>query len=177
MKYLSALLLFALLSLPVFAKDQEALSLAGCGPEKVQFDVKTDKHQRPEVQPDAGKALVYVFENEKRDPDALPVLNVTTRIGVDGNWVAANHGKSYSFFMIDPGNHEVCVNWQSSVSLYSRLSSATTVSVREGKIYYFQADVEQRSHRQPGIRIVPVDPAEAKLLIAASSVSISHPKK
>jgi hypothetical protein len=68
--------LFALLTLPVFAQDRAAAAraAAGCGPDKVQFDVKTDKQQHSESQPEGGKALVYVFENEKRDRDALPIL-------------------------------------------------------------------------------------------------------
>ena len=179
MKNLFALLLFALLTVPAFVQDQAAAAraAAGCGPDKVQFDVQTDKHQHSGSQPEAGKALVYVFENEKRDRDALPILNVTTRIGLDGQWVGANHGNSYFFFSADPGDHDVCTSWQSSLTMYSKLASAASLTAEAGKVYYFQTTVDQRNHHQPGVRIRPVDPAEAKLLLAASSLSNSHPKK
>jgi hypothetical protein len=179
MKNIFALLLFALLIVPVFAQNQAAAAraAAGCGPDKVQFDVETDKHQHSGSQPESGKALIYVFENQKRDRDALPILNVTTRIGLDGQWVGANHGKSYFFFSADPGNHDLCTSWQSSLTVYSKLASAASLTTEAGKVYYFQTTVDQRDHHQPDVRIEPVDPAEAKLLLAASSRSTSHSKK
>jgi hypothetical protein len=177
MKSLIALPLLLLLAWPAFAQDQAARASAGCGPDKVEFGVKTDKRAHPEAQPESGKALVYVFENEKRDSDALPVMNVTTRIGLDGQWVGANHGVSYFSFSADPGEHNLCANWQSSISMYSRLAAAASLTAEAGKVYYFQTTVDQRSHRQPTVRIEPVDPAEAKLLIADSPLSNSRPKK
>jgi hypothetical protein len=179
MKNIFAILLFLLLTLPLIAQDQAAAAraAAGCGPDKVEFDVKTDKRQHSEAQPEADKALVYVFENERRDPDALPVLNVTTRIGLDGQWVGANHGTSYFFFSTNPGDHNLCASWQSSVRMYSKLASAATLTAEAGKVYYFQTTVDERNHREPSVRIDPVDPAEAKILLAGSSLSVSHPKK
>jgi hypothetical protein len=177
MKNIFVLLLFALLTSPVFAQDKTARTAAGCGSDKVQFELKTDKHQNSEAQPESGKALVYVFEVEKRDTDALPVLNVTIRIGLDGQWVGANHGKSYFFFSAAPGDHDLCASWQSSLKTYSKLASAASLTAEAGKVYYFQTTVDQRSHRQPAVRIEPVDPAEARLLLADSSLSSSHPKK
>jgi hypothetical protein len=179
MKNRFALLIVVLLTLPAFGQDQAAVdrAAAGCGPDKVQFDVKTDKHPQSEAQPEAGKALVYVFENEKRDRDALPILNVTTRIGFDGQWVGANHGESYLFFSAAPGDHSLCASWQSSLSMYSKLASAASLTAEAGKVYYFQTKVDERNHHQPAVRLEPVDPAEAKLLLAGFSLSSSHPKK
>src|ERR1700730_3692317 len=179
MKNLFAMLLCALLTFPVFAQDQAAAAraAAGCGPDPVRYDVKTDKHQHSESQPEAGKALVYVFEHEEQEPDPLSIGAVTIRIGIDGQWVGANHGKSYFFFSVAPGAHDVCAGWQSSLYWLSKLASAASLTAEADKVYYFLTSVDERPHRQPAVKIEPVDPAEAKLLLADSSLSNSHPRK
>jgi hypothetical protein len=165
--------LVAVFALPGLAQDQAAA--AGCGPKEVEFDVTTDKKQHPEAKAEAGKAAVYVFEDERRDPNQR-FGSVTTRIGVDGQWVGANHGKSYFFFSVDPGNHALCANWQSSLKMYSKLASAGSFAAEAGKVYYFRASVEERTQTPPAVRIESVDPAEAQILRAASALSNSHPK-
>jgi hypothetical protein len=176
-KNLFALVAFALLALPGWAQDQAgaARSAAGCGPKQVQFDVTTDKKQHPEAKAESGKAAVYVFEEERRDPNQVLGV-VTTRVGVDGQWVGANHGKSYFFFSVDPGNHALCANWQASFKMYSKLASAASFAAEAGKAYYFRAVVEERTQIPPGVRIEAVDPAEGQILRAASALSSSHPK-
>jgi hypothetical protein len=170
-------LLVALLALPGLARGQAAArAAAGCGPDKVQFDVTTDKKKHTEGQPEAGKALVYVFEDEQRDSNQR-LGTVTIRIGVDGQWVGANHGKSYFFFPVDPGNHAVCANWQASFKMYSKLASAASLTAEAGKVYYFRANVEERTNYAPAVRIEAVDAAEGQLLVAASALGSSHPKK
>ena len=180
MKGKFALFLFLLLfAAPVWAQDQAAaLAAGGCGPDKVKFDVKTDKKQHPTPQPEPGKALVYVVEVEKVDPGlSIDGLHTTTRIGLDGQWVGANHGKSYFFFPVDPGNHNLCANWQSSLGRYSKLASAVTLSAEAGQVYYFRTSVEEKSDRQPGLWLEALDPAEGQLQVGSSSFSTSHPKK
>jgi hypothetical protein len=171
MKCLLAVLLF--LS-PVFAQDQAAAAraAAGCGPSEVQFDVKTDKNQHPVAQPQTGKALVYVFQNE--------LWKATTRVGLDGAWVGANHGESYFFFPVDPGDHRLCTNWQSVHKAFSKLGSAASLTAEAGKVYYFRTKVyesqESPVHR-PALKLEPLDSAEGQLLVASSSFSSSHAKK
>ncbi len=160
--------------MPAFAQDQAA---AGCGPDKVHFEVKTDKRQHSEDLPEAGKALVYVFEEEKQDPGSLPLLAATTRIGLDGQWVGANHGKSHLFFSVDPGDHNLCASWQSSLKTFSKLASAASLTAEPGKVYFFETKVDERSYDQPAMKIESIDPAEGKLLLATTSLSRSHPKK
>jgi hypothetical protein len=105
-----------LLAAPAFGQDQAAdpRTAAGCGPAKAEFDVKTDKNQHSAAQPESGKALVYVIE-DVTNPHAMTFGTVTTRVGLDGNWVGANHGQSYISFAAEPGEHRVCVDWQSSL--------------------------------------------------------------
>jgi hypothetical protein len=179
MKAMLPLFLLMILTVPVLAQDQpaSARAAAGCGPDKVEFEVKIDKKEHSEAQPGAGKALVYVFEEEKQDADSLPLLSATIRIGLDGQWVGANHGKSHFSFSVDPGDHNLCAGWQSSLSFRSKLASAASLTAEAGKVYYFQTKVNERTHDQPAVKIEAIDPAEGKLLLAESAISNSHPKK
>ncbi len=181
MKSTLALFLFLMFAIPMLAQDQAAaLGAGGCGPEKTEFDVKTDKNQHPNAQPEPGKALVYVFEEEETDQGSFKVLSVTTRIGLDGQWVGANHGESYFFFSVDPGNHDLCAQWQSSLKRYSKLASAATLTAEAGQVYYFQTKVDERDETREhpyAVRLKAVDPAEGQLRVGSSSFSTSQPKK
>jgi hypothetical protein len=176
---MKSLLIVLLLASPALAQEEAAAAraAAGCGPNEVQFDVKTDKRQHPASQPEAGKALVYVFQDEKRDPEVSYIGSPTTRLGLDGTWIGANHGKSYFFFSVDPGDHHLCANWQSGLNTLYKQGSAASFSAVAWKVYYFRVTVEQRIKREPALYLEPVDPAEGQLLIASSSFSTSHPKK
>jgi len=179
MKGMLAVSFFLVIAVPSFAQDQAtaARTAAGCGADNVQFDVKTDKSQHPQGQVAAGKALVYVFEAERSDAGALKIGAVTTRIGLDGQWVGANHGNTYFYFLVDPGVHNLCANWQSTFGRFSKLASAVSLMAETGQVYYFQTKVDERTHDNPSVWMEAVDPAEAKLLIASASLSNFHPKK
>jgi hypothetical protein len=174
------MLLFLLFVIPIVAQAQDpasaARSAAGCGPEEVEFDVKTDKTQHAAPQPQAGKALVVVLEQEKSDV-GFKIGAVTTRIGLDGAWVGANHGSSYLAFPVDPGDHRICAEWQSTFKRLSKLASAASLTAEAGQTYFFETRVDERTHDRPAVRIDPLDPAEAQILLASSSLSFSHPKK
>ena len=171
-----------LLAVPLIARGQgaqDAATLAraaGCGPSSVEFNVKTDKNQHPAAEPEAGKALVYVFDTVKLDP-GLVIGTVTLRVGLDGSWVGANHGDSYFYFPVDPGDHRICAQWQSTFERLSKLASAISLTAEAGQVYYFRAIADARSHDRGAVRLEALDPAEALLLTAASAYSTSHPKK
>jgi hypothetical protein len=179
MKSMLAVSLLTMLAVPVFAQDQAtaARTAAGCGADSVQFDVKTDKSLHPQGQAPAGKALVYVFEVERTDAQAFKIGAATIRVGLDGQWVGANHGNTYFYFPVDPGDHSLCANWQSTLGRISKLASAVSLTAETGQVYYFLTKVDERSHDNPAVWMEAVDPAEAKLLIASASLSDFHPKK
>jgi hypothetical protein len=179
MKNMLVVSLLIMLAVPVFAQDQAtaARTAAGCGADNVQFDVKTDKSRHPQGQAPPGKALVYVFEVERTDAQALKIGAVTIRIGLDGQWVGANHGNTYFYFPVDPGDHNLCANWQSTFGRFSKLAAAVSLTAETGQVYYFLTKVDERSHDNPAVWMEAVDPAEAKLLIASASLSDFHPKK
>ena len=182
MRHLLAVVLFAS-AIYVHGQDvtQDKAEIApdngGCGPTAVQFDVKADKTKHTMAEQQEGKAIVYLLQDEKRDPKPYYFSDPTTRAGLDGQWVGANHGKSYFFFAVDPGEHQLCTDWQSSLKSRSMQGAAKTFTAEAGKTYYFRVLVEQRGNREPALWLDMIDSAEAKFKISAWALSESHPKK
>lgn len=171
MKYI---LLVLVLAMPSLGQSQAAdlRSAAGCGSSKTHFDVKTDKHQHAVTEPESGKALVYVIVEEKRDPHKQQLGDITTRVGLDGNWVGANHGQSYISFAVLPGTHRVCTDWQSRLKIEQELSGAADLIAEPGKTYYYRAELTVPWADHPAnLRLEPVDGAEGLLLVSKSASS------
>src|SRR6267143_910654 len=175
-KTLIVVLLFAG---PLWAKDQaaDALATAGCGPSKVEFEVKKDKNQHLRGQVEPGKALVYVFVDETRDADVFYIGSTTVRLGIDGAWVGATQHQSYFFFLVEPGGHRMCAGWQTKIARFARVRTAASFSVQAGEVYYFRVVSEMRQKRESAIKIDPLDAAEGEWLIATFGLSTSRTKK
>jgi hypothetical protein len=168
-KYICAFLLkFFIAALPVIAQDQAAAArtAAGCGPSQVLFDVKTDDSTHPEGQLENGKALVYFFVDYISAP--------TMRVGVDGTWVGANEGKSYFYFTVEPGEHNLCTEWQSSTFKKSseRVGEALHLTAEVGKTYYLRLNF---SYQRMNLELTDI--AEAHFLMGSSLYSTSKLKK
>jgi hypothetical protein len=173
-------LIALLFASPALAQDSAATNLAaaGCGPNEVRFDVKTNKKEHPTAQPDAGKALVYVIGDSWFDHVAVHIGNPSTRFGVDGTWVGANGYRSYFFFPAEPGDHRLCTNIQSKLQWLVRSSTvATSFTAEAGKTYYFRTKTPETPGSNAEIELVPVDPAEARVLLADAAFSTFHLKK
>ena len=168
-------------NMPAPKEEQAAAAraAAGCGASNVEFDVKTDAKQHPVSQPEPGKALVYFLHVESQDGGIINKGWVTSRVGIDGAWVGANHGKSYFFLSVDPGQHAACTDWQSSHKIYSRQSAAVSFSAEAGKVYYIRTTIMEITavQRTPGMKLELIDSAEGQLLISSSALSAAHPKK
>jgi hypothetical protein len=173
------LFLVLLLASPIFAQDDEARArmAAGCGPSEVNFDVRVDKKSHPTGQPEPGKALVYVFGDEYIDNVTLHIGSVTTRVGVDGTWVGAKELRSYFFFQVTPGDHRLCTSRQSRLKSQTRISAALSFAAEAGKVYYFRIKTPEHPLPNESVGLVPVDPAQAQLLIASSAYSTFRQKK
>lgn len=76
-----------------------------------------------------------------------------TKVGMDGNWMGANHGNSYLLFTADPGEHHLCLNWQSVFVVRSRAFAMANFTAEEGKTYYFRARVFRGRTITPSIWI------------------------
>jgi hypothetical protein len=155
-------------ALPVLAQDDAAAArtAAGCGASGEMFNVQTTDLKHPVGQVEQGKALVYFFVDFVTAP--------TMRIGVDGNWVGANDGKSYFFFPVDPGEHNVCAEWQSGTFRKSseRIGEAIHLTAEAGKTYYLRLNFSyQRMHLELS------DEAAGHFLIGSSLFATAQPKK
>ena len=103
----------------------------------------------------------------------------TMRVGLDGSWIGANKGKSYFSFSVDPGDHQVCTNWQSGTfkETSKRIGAAMTLKAEAGKTYYLRTQVYERSEQDHNVKLELVEPAEGQFLISASALSTFRPKK
>jgi hypothetical protein len=155
-------------TLPALAQDDAALArtAAGCGLSGDMFNVQTTDQKHPAGQPEQGKALVYFFVDFLNAP--------TMRVGVDGTWVGANNGKSYFFFQVAPGEHNVCTEWQSGTFKKSseRIGEAIHLTAEPGKTYYIRLLF---SFQRMDIQFE--DEAEGHFLIGSSLFATSQPKK
>jgi hypothetical protein len=73
----------------------------------------------------------------------------TVKVGVDGAWVGANKGDSYVFTSVAPGEHHMCVNWQSGILTPSGLFAMANFTAETGKTYYFRARTFSETKSQP----------------------------
>lgn len=147
----------------------------GCGPTNLKFSVRTDKSQHPSTQPNRDKAVIYFLED---DGSFESHPQPTTRLGVDGNWVGANHGNSYFYVSIDPGEHHLCASWQSLVVLGAHETSAAAHFTAEpGQSYYFRVrNTWLREHGVTRVELTPIDRDEGQLLASKFAYSSSQPK-
>jgi hypothetical protein len=153
-----------LLSSYALGQDKTAVAAAeaACGPRDVSFEVTADVSQHPTPPPESGKALVYVVQDDR----------ITTKFGVDGKWVGANHGRTYFFVPIDPGEHHLCVI--SRVGVYTRLA-LHQLRAEAGTTYYFHPHVVRYLWGFE-IDLSQLDPDEGRDLVARAKFSTSHPK-
>ena len=172
MKTALALILF---TASAFAQDQAAIASAeaACGPKDVQFDAKQDATQHPVPQPDSGKALVYIVQEIGQRQCKGCAL---TKVGLDGAWAGANQGSSYFFLSIEPGEHHLCLNWQSRIDWVSRMFAFANFVAEPGKIYYYRARIFP-GHDDYSFDLDQLNSDQGKFLVASSGFSVSHPKK
>jgi hypothetical protein len=180
MKTLSMIILLAS---SAFAQDQTAMAgaKAACGPIDAEFDVTTDQGQHPVAQPQAGKALVYVVEDQQQNSATHCWGNCgsITKLGLDGAWMGANRGSSYLFFSVEPGEHHLCTTWQTSHNRFRDQASLVSFTAESGHTYYFRARVIGLAGNMlifNSLDLEPVNNDEGQLLVASSPVSIFHQK-
>jgi hypothetical protein len=178
LRFLVLAMLFASAA-PVYAQDASATALtaAGCGPDNVKFEAKKDKNAHPLPTPDAGKAVVYLIGDTVSDT-AKGIGMPVTRIGIDGKWVAASAMGSYITLQVDPGDHRLCISYQLVIKkTQSKLSAATSFTAVAAQTYYFRTVSPPAPPPNEPIDIVPMDPAEALVMIAKTGYSTFTQKK
>lgn len=167
-----------------FAQNPDRVPHAqpACGPLNAELQTKTDYNEAADFQPESGKAMVYVAEEQKYHA----ARDVTARIGLDGAWVGATRGNSYAFFPVDPGEHHLCADWRSTLLSNGRLVSLFGFTAEAGKVYYFRvrttggpSSMLDRSalDESATLDLDLINSDEGKLLVSTSPYSASHPKK
>lgn len=138
-KYLLAVSL-ACFSLPAFASHELP---EACGSDSVKFDVKTDKAAtyKPGTAPATGMARI-VFIHSLHSGLIMIGGRPTIRIGVDGSWVGALHGKSYFSVDLPSGEHHLCGAWQSVFKSARKEDHAKSINLESGKTYFVQYKME-----------------------------------
>jgi hypothetical protein len=172
-KTILGLAMFGLCLPGVAALGQQA-GAPGCGPDKQKFSVDTGG-TKPDAPGAAGKAVVYFVED---DTAFQSFPRPTTRFGVDGSWVAATHGNSYTVVTVAPGEHHLCASWQTAVILGSgHAGAAAHFTAAPGGVYYFAMKNRWwRDHGPLDVSFTPLDSDEGQLLVAKYDYSASKPK-
>jgi hypothetical protein len=167
MKVALVALLFAASAL---AQGPSAEPASACGPANVSFKVKLGAPNML-VQPYSGKAQVYFIH----DSGNWGVIGYpTTKIGIDGSWVGANHSNSYFSIFVEPGEHHLCAALQTSI--YEDRIELAHFTAESGKIYYFRTRLVTARQLEL-LELDPIDSDQGKYLIASFPLSVSTPKK
>jgi hypothetical protein len=150
-----------------------AAAQSACGPKDVRFDAVVDKTQHPTPQPEPDKAIVYVVQDLGQQ-NCWECL--TAKIGMDRAWVGANEDSSYIFFFAEPGEHHLCVNWQSHFASHNKAFAMAKFTAEAGRTYYFRT----RLSDWRGALYLDLDPInsdQGKYLVVSLAFSVWHTKK
>lgn len=170
MKSVIVVLLFVVSAV---AQNSSAATPAACGSMNVSYDVKLDNSQHTLAHPEPGKARVYFIQDKGKESLGIGGT-VVTLIGVDGAWVGANRNNSNFFISVEAGEHHLCVDPKSMMA--GRSVELAHFTAEAGKVYYFRTRTIATRYGEY-LFIEEADSDEAESLIAASPLSISHPKK
>jgi len=97
--------IFSLLLIAAGAQAQSNAVASACGQPTAKFEVKASPSVSPGLVPD--KAVIFIIE---RDQTTRTFVAPSTRLGMDGEWLGATRGNSYSFFLVSPGVHHLCAD-------------------------------------------------------------------
>ena len=129
--------------------------------------MKTDKKQHPTAQPEPGKVMVYVIGDTWDDHVAVH-RNAAHAIRRRWHVGRRKRFRSYFFFPVVPGDHRLCTNMQSKLQRQVQSSTvARSFTAEAGQSYYFRTVTPIAGPSGGPTKIMPVDPAEAHVLIAA----------
>jgi hypothetical protein len=98
----------------------------------------------------------------------------TTKYGVDGNWVGADHGDSWFAVAVTPGEHHVCTVLQSS--FVGQRVELAQFTAEAGKSYYFRTQFVT-SGTVELLEIERIDSDEAGYLFSEYPMATATAKK
>ena len=160
-----------LLATSAWAQKRADFAPPACAGNNISFNVKLDDSATTLAQPAPGKALVF-FIHESGSGWAIGYP--TTRFALDGNWVGADHGDSWFSISVDPGEHHLCADLQSSI--VNNRSEFAHFQAEPGKVYYFRTRLTL-SRTVELLSLEPIDSDEGRYLVQTFPLSRSTPKK
>jgi hypothetical protein len=179
-------LAFLLFSASLFTAVQASATVLpeSCGKDEIKFDVKVQTPPEGQPSPDiappqAGKAQIVFIET--LNSEGLHLSTPTTRFGVDGEWVGADKGDSHFAVDVTPGEHNVCVNWQSDWSDEGNKVGMDTFTAEAGKVYYYEIKIVRLPQGGKKMdfffELKLLGKVEGRYRAKASGLSTSKPKK
>jgi hypothetical protein len=164
------------LAASAFAQDQDvAAAMSACGPKEIRLIVKPDAAQHSSAQSEAGKAILYVIEDDGAANNIIGA-GVTVRVGVDGAWVGAiNRHSRYVSVPLSPREHHLCTNWQSRLEYQAKAVSLAHFNAEAGKVYYFR--IREFGEHEIFFDLDAIDTDQGKFLIASHSMGESAARK
>jgi hypothetical protein len=110
-----------------------------CGDDGVKFEVTALKNAPAPAPPPDGKAQIVFVENESQGLGFG--MHATIRYGLDGSWAGANNGNTFFIANVDPGEHHLCVSWQSALKMLKKSIDVASFTAEAGKVYYYAANI------------------------------------
>jgi hypothetical protein len=147
----------------VFAQSPADRLTAACGPEKTGLKVKLDDAAHDAAPPPPEGAQLVFIHDSGRDTTTPVLAYPTTRYGVDGAWVGAGHGNSWSAVNVVPGEHHLCAALQ-SIFFATNVQLAHLTAVA-GTTYYFRTRLIM-SRSVELLELDQIDSDQGKLLIS-----------
>ena len=157
-----------------------------CGKGNVNFSVTTQPGAAAPDNPKTNEAQIVFIETIEKEGMGLCIgCGVTTRFGVDGSWVGANNGGTYFVYDVPAGEHHLCANWQSRLSMFNKNVGVAEVNAEPGKVYYFEAKVVMKrfdagngmTDQTYRLYLKQLSEDEGKYAVKISALSRSKPKK
>jgi hypothetical protein len=164
-----ALVVLLLAVAPVLAQNPGS----ACGSRATDLKVTLDKTPHAVVQPDSGMARIY-FIHDAGTAFEHPIGYPTVQVGTDGAWSGANHGDSFFWADVAPGEHHICAALQSSV-MDSRVELAH-LTAEAGRTYFFRTRL-LLSGTVEVLELEPVDSDQGAYMVSRYPLSSSKPKK
>lgn len=152
-----------------YGQDRAAVraSEAACGPSETEFQVATVSTGTGVAMP-VGEGVIYLIET----PWAP---TVTLRAAMDGRWKGAIKPGAFIAIPVPPGQHHMCVQWQSRLHVISNHLALSSTEVAAGHAYYFLADLAHPLGENQ-VRLTLLDPDEGQDRLARSQIAVAQVK-
>jgi hypothetical protein len=177
----SMLLVAAVVALaPAMWGQGQIDDLGGCGTDATKFHVQAAEvnsaNYKPDPPPSAKEARIFLVQDAGGQVNCFHLGCTTSRAGLDGVWIGANQGDSYFSFVVTPGKHHLCVNWQSKFGNESSHHALANFQADAGRTYYFRVRIWGNAG-QAYMDLDAVNDDEGRYLVSRATQAVSQPDK